>query len=101
MMRAAIRALLVGMTALLLTVDNLRCCMEQIPILRDVPARVPSARARLTALAEVAATLSRKQIGEGALRRKLRDFAEGHSVLMVSTSAARTGTTSMSSSSSG
>lgn len=78
-----------AMTALLLTADNLRCCMEQIPILRDVPVRVPSARARLTALAEVAATLSRKSIGEGALRRKLRDFAEGHSVLMDRISAAQ------------
>ena len=71
-----------AMTALLLTVKNLRGSMEQIPLLREISTRVSSPRARLIALAEVVASLPRKGLRESDLQQKLREFIGSHEVLV-------------------
>ena len=71
-----------AMTALLLTVEDVRRRVEETPLLQDVAARVASPRARLMALAEVGASLPKRALRSVDLRRRLNDFRERHHALV-------------------
>lgn len=71
-----------AMTAVLLTVKDVRRRVEEIPLLQDILARVRSPRARLLALAEVGASLPATALSSVELRQKLHDFLQRHEVLV-------------------
>jgi len=79
----------VTMTALLLTVKDTRRRVQEIPLLRDILARVRSARARLLALAEVGGSLPRNDLSSVELRDRLEEFLRRHDALIDQMEAAR------------
>jgi DNA-binding Lrp family transcriptional regulator len=72
-----------SMTALLLTVKNLRARMQEIPLLSEISGRVSSPKARMIALAEVIASLPRNGLSAD-VRKRLREFIGRHESVVES-----------------
>ncbi len=79
----------VTMTALLLTVKEARRRVQEIPLLRDILARVRSVQARLLALGEVVGSLPRNDSISVELRDRLEEFLRRHDALIDQMEAVR------------
>jgi hypothetical protein len=77
------------MIALLLTVEDVRHRIQEIPLLRDILLQVRSVRARLLALAEVGGSLPKNNLSNVELHDRLEVFLRRHETIIDQIGAAR------------